>query len=210
MVNCPKCGSYNPTGSNFCSECGSSMDTNSNKSKVRKIKVESHDPKKPIGGISTNENKEKGDNSGKYICIGLIILILVGVFFFGGNSANGDKKDIVRELEIQETLAPNHSVYIHAVVELPDTVGHNPNYCEVIVWNDSGDAYAGNKFYSGNFSEDGSLLEINGYLKTGTLGTGKPTMIDFVFEEGEFEKDYEQSRHYVKDSEIVVYGDVNK
>ncbi|MBE6513487.1 MAG: zinc-ribbon domain-containing protein [Methanobrevibacter olleyae] len=25
MVNCPKCGSYNPTGSKFCSECGSAM-----------------------------------------------------------------------------------------------------------------------------------------------------------------------------------------
>lgn len=79
MVNCPKCGSYNPTGSNFCSECGSSMNSNSNKSKVRKIKVESHDPKKPIGGISTN----KESNTSLYIQIILCILgILVCAYLF--------------------------------------------------------------------------------------------------------------------------------
>ena len=207
MVNCPKCGSYNPTGSKFCSECGSGLNTNSTNSNTSKIKSEPHDPKKQTCGKATNENKK--DNKLKYACIGLV-LILLAIFFFGGNNTDGNGDDRVKELEIQETLAPNHSVYIHAVVEVPNKVRYYPNYCEVVVWNDSDDAYAGNKFYSGNFSEDGSLLEINGYLKTGTLGTGKPTMIDFVFEEGEFEKDYEQSRHYVKDSEIVVYGDVNK
>ena len=82
MVNCPKCGSYNPTGSNFCSKCGSEMNTNSNKSKVRKIKIESHDPKKPIGGVVTHEKSTDGNTLnyiGRIICV---ILILVCIYLF--------------------------------------------------------------------------------------------------------------------------------
>lgn len=30
MVNCRKCGSYNPTGSKFCASCGNSLNMNSN------------------------------------------------------------------------------------------------------------------------------------------------------------------------------------
>lgn len=73
---------HNPTGSKFCSECGSAMNTNSTNSNVRKIKIEPHDPKKPVGGKITYEKSSDGNTLnyiGRIICV---ILILVCIYLF--------------------------------------------------------------------------------------------------------------------------------
>lgn len=63
MVNCPKCGSYNPTGSKFCTACGNSLNATSAK-------------------ITKTDTPSNGIDRTKLECIIYVIGVLVCVYLF--------------------------------------------------------------------------------------------------------------------------------
>ena len=76
MVNCPKCGSYNPTENKFCSECGNSLNKNLTDSpKENYSKNQQGNSNNNQSQISSNQNN-KGKNE-ELGCCGMIILFVI-------------------------------------------------------------------------------------------------------------------------------------
>ncbi len=57
MFNCSNCGSYNPTGSKFCTNCGNKLNATSDKQyKTTKIEVEPETSIKSTNNTETNQS----------------------------------------------------------------------------------------------------------------------------------------------------------
>lgn len=138
MVNCSNCGSYNPTGSKFCSNCGNSLINTGNTDTSKKV-----------------ESKNKQSQNIK-ICLGLIIIVIllqiVGSFIGGSSSINLEDIEIPNDFSIDSRNETQLTIY------------NNRGYFTYVITVTSEDHRSPEKISNG-FKEMGYILQSTNNIK---------------------------------------------